>query len=99
MDVKYIPSDWEKMKDGIGDLIGLGRWGKGMIDDLKKLTDNLEGAESDIAKYDSDGVISFDHTSQKNNYQGLYEDFEVLHSFAGKVGGQLVCGQMPLDDY
>ena len=22
MDVKYTPSDWEKMKDGIGDLIG-----------------------------------------------------------------------------
>ncbi len=86
MDVKYIPSDWEKMKDGIGDLIGLGRWGKGMIDDLKDLTDNLEDAESDIAKYDSDGVISFPHTSQKSKYQGLYEDFEVLHSFAGKVG-------------
>jgi hypothetical protein len=28
MDVKYIPSDWKKVRDGIGDLIGLGRWGK-----------------------------------------------------------------------
>ena len=54
MDVKYIPSDWEKMKDGIGDLIGLGRWGKGMIDELKDLSDILEDAESDIAKYDVD---------------------------------------------
>jgi len=86
MDVKYIPADWEKMRDGIGDLIGLGRWGKGMIDDLKDLSDNLEDAESDIAKYDSDGVISFHHTSQKSKYQALYEDFEVLHSFTGKVG-------------
>jgi len=86
LDVKYIPTDWEKMRDGIGDLIGLGRWGKGMMDDLKDLSDNLEDAESDIAKYDSDGVISFHHTSQKSKYQGLYEDFEVLHSFTGKVG-------------
>ncbi|MBT2730754.1 hypothetical protein J7E63_28495 [Bacillus sp. ISL-75] len=86
MDVKYIPSDWEKMKDGIGDLIGLGRWGKGMIDTLKDLSDNLEDAESDIANYDSDGVISFHHTSQKSRYQGLFEDFEILHNFTGKVG-------------
>ncbi|MEY2195374.1 TNT domain-containing protein [Neobacillus sp. BF23-41] len=86
MDVKYIPSDWEKMKDGIGDLIGLGRWGKGMIDTLKDLSDNLEDAESDIANYDSDGVITFHHTSQKSKYQGLFEDFEILHNFTGKVG-------------
>ncbi|PTY94909.1 hypothetical protein B5V90_00005, partial [Heyndrickxia sporothermodurans] len=86
MDVKYIPSDWEKMKDGIGDLIGLGRWGKGMIDDLKAITDNLEDAKSDIASLDSDGVISFHHTSQKDKFQHLYEDFEVLHRFTGKVG-------------
>ena len=86
MDVKYIPSDWEEMKDGIGDLIGLGRWGKGMIDNLIDLNNNLEDAEGDIAKYDRDGVISFHHTSQKGKYQGLFEDFEVLHSFTGKVG-------------
>ncbi len=86
MDVKYIPGDWEKMRNGIGDLIGLGRWGKGMIDSLKDLSDNLEDIESAIANYDSDGVISFNHTSQKNKYQGLYEDFQVLHRFAGKVG-------------
>ncbi|MCM3603315.1 DNA/RNA non-specific endonuclease [Robertmurraya korlensis] len=86
MDVKYIPSEWQRMKDGIGDLIGLGRWGKGMIDELKDLSDNLEDAESDIAKYDSDGVISFRHTSLKGKYQALYEDFQVLHRFSGKVG-------------
>lgn len=58
MDVKYIPVDWEKMKSGIGNLIGLGRYGKGMIDDLKDISSNLEDAESAIAKYDSDGVIA-----------------------------------------
>ncbi|WP_237389719.1 DNA/RNA non-specific endonuclease [Bacillus sp. USDA818B3_A] len=86
MDVKYIPSDWEKMKDGIGDLIGLGRWGKGMIDTLKDLSDNFEDVESDIAEYDRDGVVSFHHTSQKSKYQGLFEEFEILHGFSGKVG-------------
>ncbi|REJ26719.1 MAG: hypothetical protein C6W54_00560 [Bacillaceae bacterium] len=32
VNVKYIPSEWEKTKKGIGDLVGLGVWGKGMID-------------------------------------------------------------------
>ena len=86
MDVKYIPVDWEKMKSGIGNLIGLGRYGKGMIDDLKDISSNLEDAESAIAKYDSDGVISFKHTDKKNTYQNLFEDFKVLHRFTGKVG-------------
>jgi hypothetical protein len=67
-------------------LLGLGRWGKGMIDELKDLSDNFEDAEADIANYDSDGVISFHPASQKNKYQGLFEDFKILHSFSGKVG-------------
>ncbi len=86
MDVKYIPADWDRMKDGLGDLIGLGRWGKGMIDDLKDITENLEDAESDIAKYDRDGVISFSHIDREGKYQSLFEDFKVLHDFSGKVG-------------
>ncbi|MEH7272505.1 nucleotidyltransferase domain-containing protein [Neobacillus vireti] len=86
MDVKYIPSDWEKMRDGIGDLIGLWRWGKGMIDNLKDISGNLEDAKSDIADYDHDGVISFQYTSLENKYQDLYEDFDILYSFTGKVG-------------
>ena len=49
-------------------------------------SDNLEDVESDIANYNCDGVISFHHTSQKNRYQGLFEDFKVIHSFTGKVG-------------
>ncbi|TVZ81249.1 hypothetical protein FB379_11748 [Aeribacillus composti] len=33
---RYIPSEWEKTKKGIGDLIGLGVWGKGMIDNKSR---------------------------------------------------------------
>ncbi|TVZ75978.1 hypothetical protein FB379_1431, partial [Aeribacillus composti] len=86
MDVKYIPSEWERTKKGIGDLIGLGAWGKGVIDNLKDISDLLEDAQSDIAKYDSDGVISFTHTDRKSQYQQLYEDYLVLHRFSGRVG-------------
>ncbi|MEK4383585.1 TNT domain-containing protein [Aeribacillus sp. FSL K6-2848] len=86
MDVKYIPSEWERTKKGIGDLIGLGAWGKGMIDNLKDISDLLEDAQSDIVKYDSDGVISFTHTDRKSQYQQLYEDYLVLHRFSGRVG-------------
>ncbi|MFC4620337.1 TNT domain-containing protein [Camelliibacillus cellulosilyticus] len=89
MDVKYIPSEWEKMKDAIGDLIGLGRWGKGVIDELKDLSDTLENVEEAIARLDHDGVISFHHTSQKKAYQKLYEDYCVLYDFA-KNAGELV---------
>ncbi|MGG3386216.1 hypothetical protein ABER65_16910, partial [Heyndrickxia faecalis] len=86
MDVKYIPSDWEKTRQGIGNLIGLGAWGKGMIDNLKDISENLEDAQSAIAKYDVDGAISFSHTGHKGVYQGIYKDFKVLYDFAGKVG-------------
>ncbi|KYC98004.1 hypothetical protein [Heyndrickxia sporothermodurans] len=40
----------------------------------------------DIASLDSDGVISFHHTSQKDIFQHLYKDIEVLHRFTGKAG-------------
>ncbi|BBU39224.1 hypothetical protein APP_15160 [Aeribacillus pallidus] len=86
MDVKYIPSEWEKTKKGIGDLVGLGVWGKGMIDKLKDLNDLLEDVQADIAKYDTDGVISFTHTDRKKQYQQLYEDYLVLHRFSSSVG-------------
>ncbi len=86
VDVKYIPSEWEKTKKGIGDLVGLGVWGKGMIDKLKDLNDLLEDVQADIAKYDTDGVISFTHTDRKKQYQQLYEDYLVLHRFSSRVG-------------
>ncbi|TVZ76862.1 hypothetical protein FB379_13542 [Aeribacillus composti] len=86
MDVKYIPSEWEKTKKGIGDLVGLGVWGKGMIDKLKDLNDLLKDVQADIAKYDTDGVISFTHTDRKKQYQQLYEDYLVLHRFSSRVG-------------
>ncbi|SDZ50531.1 Predicted ribonuclease, toxin component of the YeeF-YezG toxin-antitoxin module [Evansella caseinilytica] len=85
--VKYIQEDWNKTKDGIGDLIGKGRmWNDGMIDELKKINDNLENAKAAIAKYDSDGVISFYHTDKSRDRQRLFESFHVLHSFTDKVG-------------
>src|SRR5690625_4204153 len=86
MDVKYIVSEWERTKQGIRDLIGLGVWGKGMIDDLKKMSDNLEDAEHLIRKYDSDGYVSFQHTSQAHKYQQLFNDFKELETCTGQVG-------------
>ncbi|WP_339229365.1 hypothetical protein [Aeribacillus sp. FSL K6-2833] len=86
VNVNYIPSEWERTKKGIGNLIGAGAWGKGMIDNLKDISDLLEDAQSDIAKYDSDGVISFTHTDRKSQYQQLYEDYLALHRFSDRVG-------------
>ena len=86
MDVKYIPADWEKMRSGLKNLIGKSVYGKGMIDELKDISSNFEEAESYISNYDSDGVISFTHTDREKTYQGLFEDFEVLYRFTGKVG-------------
>ncbi|MGG3898150.1 hypothetical protein [Aeribacillus composti] len=51
MDVKYIPSEWEKTKKGIGDLVGLGVWGKGMIDTQKWLVSLLFACGIDSDKY------------------------------------------------
>ncbi|WP_242694842.1 hypothetical protein [Pseudogracilibacillus auburnensis] len=86
MDVNYITSDWEKAKQSVGSLIGNG-WGRGMFDDLRKLTNNLEDVESLIRKYDSDGYISFHHTSQEKKYQQLFNDYQELHRFTKQVGG------------
>ncbi|WLV24292.1 DNA/RNA non-specific endonuclease [Aciduricibacillus chroicocephali] len=86
MDVKYLKSDWDKMKDGIGELIGKGVWGKGAIDDLKDATKNLEDAEADIKDLDSDHAISFSHVDHEGKYNKLFEQFEVLFDFTGKVG-------------
>ncbi|WP_439443251.1 hypothetical protein ACSMFR_12685 [Listeria aquatica] len=85
-DVHYIEADFEKAEKSIGSLIGKGVWGKGAIDSLKAVSKNLEEAESDIAKYDADGAISFSHTNNKSKYQSLFEDFEVLYDFAGEAG-------------
>ncbi|MEC0303221.1 DNA/RNA non-specific endonuclease [Terribacillus saccharophilus] len=86
MDVKYRSSQWDKAKDSLRNLIGLGVWGKGMIDTMKDITDNLDEASEKVAKYDSDGVVSFSYTSDKDKYQRLFEDFKVLEDFSGNVG-------------
>jgi hypothetical protein len=86
VDVKYRSSQWDKTKDSLRNLIGLGVWGKGMIDTMKDITDNLDEASEKVAKYDSDGVVSFSYTSDKDKYQRLFEDFKVLEDFSGSVG-------------
>ena len=74
------------MRSSLKGLIGKGPYGKGIIDELKAISSNFEKAEDTISKYDSDGVISFTHTNRENTYQGLFEDFDVLYRFTGKVG-------------
>ncbi|MGJ8731234.1 TNT domain-containing protein [Listeria aquatica] len=85
-DVHYQEDDFEKAEKSIGNLIGKGAWGKGAIDSLKDVSKNLEEVEKDIARLDADGAISFSHTDNKHKLQELYEDFEVLHDFAGEAG-------------
>ncbi len=85
-DIHYIENDFERAHKSIGNLIGKGAWGKGTIDQLKKASKNLEQAEEDIARYDSDGAISFQHTDQKSQYQELFEDFDVLYRFSDQIG-------------
>ncbi len=85
-DIQYIEDDFERARKSIGNLIGKGAWGKGAIDQLKKASKNLEQAEEDIARYDSDGAISFQHTNQKAQYQELFEDFDVLYRFSDQIG-------------
>ncbi|WP_062052306.1 hypothetical protein [Bacillus sp. JCM 19034] len=86
MDVKYKQEEWEQMRSGLRDLIGLGKRGKGAIDDLKALSKVMDNVASDISKYDRDGVISFTHRNQENKYDGLYDDYHLLERFSGKVG-------------
>ncbi|MCK0472329.1 hypothetical protein [Halalkalibacter sp. APA_J-10(15)] len=86
MDVKYKQADWEQMNSGLRDLIGLGKWGKGAIDDLKDLSKLMDKVESDLSKFDSDGVISLSHRNQDSKYQELFEDFKVITEFSNDVG-------------
>ncbi|WP_255377327.1 deaminase domain-containing protein [Listeria sp. ILCC797] len=85
-DIHYQEDDFEKAGKSIGSLIGKGAWGKGTIDHLKKVSKNLEEVEKDIATYDTDGVISFQHTSQTSKYQEIFEDFDVLYRFSDQIG-------------
>ncbi|WP_260502933.1 hypothetical protein [Listeria booriae] len=88
MDVKYKKSEWEKSERALKSLIGLG-WGKGVTDHLKKINKNLEDAQRDIQKDDSDGVISFSFTDNESKYQKMFEKMEVLHSYADDAGNMV----------
>lgn len=89
MDVKYKESEWDKSKNALGTLVGLGVWGKGVIDQLKKINTNFEDAQNDIRKDDRDGVISFSFTDMESKYQTLFEKIEVLHDYAGDAGNMV----------
>lgn len=76
-------------KNALGTLVGLGVWGKGVIDQLKKINTNFEDAQNDIRKGDQDGVISFSFTDMESKYQTLFEKIKVLHDYAGDAGNMV----------
>lgn len=86
MDVKYSPEDWQGMKDGLDTLTG-GKYGGGAKSGLLQLNDLLEDIESKINDKDSDGSISFSHSSQKSKIDELFSDYQKLSDFCLKAGG------------
>ncbi|MCY8381202.1 glycohydrolase toxin TNT-related protein [Bacillus haynesii] len=85
MDVKYVPEEWQGMKDGLDALTG-GQYGGGMKAGLIKLNDLLEDIESKIKDKDSDRSISFTHTSKKSKIEELFKDYQKLAEFCLKAG-------------
>ncbi|MEC1020531.1 ADP-ribosyltransferase [Bacillus paralicheniformis] len=85
MDVKYVPEEWQGMKDGLDALTG-GQYGGGMKAGLIKLNDLLEDIESKIKDKDSDRSISFTHTSKKSKIEELFKDYKKLADFCLKAG-------------
>ncbi|MEC1356380.1 hypothetical protein P9D61_20730 [Bacillus sonorensis] len=86
MDVKYSPEAWQGMKDGLDTLTG-GKFGGGAKSSLLKLDDLLEDIESKIDDKDSDGSISFSHTSKKSKIDELFKDYQKLTDYCLKAGG------------
>ncbi|MEG2294476.1 MAG: DNA/RNA non-specific endonuclease [Carnobacterium sp.] len=85
MDVKTSSGGWETMRSSVGNVVGKGAWGKGVFDDLKDITKNLEKAEEKISAKDEDGVVSFHHLDRTTTYQEIYEKMEVLYGFTNKA--------------
>jgi hypothetical protein len=85
VDVKTSSGGWETMRSSVGNVVGKGAWGKGVIDDLKDITKNLEKAEEKISAKDEDGVVSFHHLDRTTTYQEIYEKMEVLYGFTNKA--------------
>ncbi|MCI4129876.1 HNH endonuclease [Bacillus haynesii] len=85
MDVKYVPEEWQGMKDDLDALTG-GQYGGGMKASLMKLNDLLEDIESKIKDKDSDRSISFTHTSKKSKIEELFKDYQKLADFCLKAG-------------
>ncbi len=85
MDVKYVPEEWQGMKDDLDALTG-GQYGGGMKASLMRLNDLLEDIESKIKDKDSDRSISFTHTSKKSKIEELFKDYQKLADFCLKAG-------------
>ncbi|MGC6768050.1 hypothetical protein ACYSNR_00500 [Enterococcus sp. LJL128] len=86
VDVKTSSGGWEKMRSGLGNLIGTGWFaGDGVFDDLKDINKYMEEAEEKIREKDVDGVISFSHTSKKSKLNDLFDKLDVLHTYSGKA--------------
>ncbi|SDC36127.1 hypothetical protein SAMN05421663_102189 [Terribacillus halophilus] len=88
MDVKYHADQWKKVESSIKELTqsGMLQSGHGIFSSLEDISENMEKAQDKIAKYDSDGVISFSHTNNKSKYRALNEDYAVLQEYGKKVG-------------
>ncbi len=88
MDVKFHNDQWKKVESSIQGLTQSGYFqlGQGIFSSLEDISKNLENLQDKIARYDSDGVVSFSHTNHKSKYKALNEDYAVLQEYSKKVG-------------
>jgi hypothetical protein len=88
VDVKFHNDQWKKVESSIQGLTQSGYFqlGQGIFSSLEDISKNLEDLQDKIARYDSDGVVSFSHTNHKSKYKALNEDYAVLQEYSKKVG-------------
>lgn len=73
--------------DGLLDSGSWQFWTNGVFDALKEMNENLCDAEDDIRRYDSDGAISYSHSSNQSKRDSVGADIGVLSKFMDKVDG------------
>jgi predicted ribonuclease toxin of YeeF-YezG toxin-antitoxin module len=73
--------------DGLLDSGSWQFWTNGVFDALKEMNENLCDAEDDIRRYDSDGAISYSHSSNRSKRDSVGADIGVLSKFMDKVDG------------
>jgi hypothetical protein len=88
VDVKFHNDQWKKVESSIQGLTQSGYFqlGQGIFSSLEDISKNLENLQDKIARYDSDGVVSFSHTNHNSKYKALNEDYAVLQEYSKKVG-------------